>query len=170
MRGAIRAETRTTAMPDSVRRPLRLALAAAGLALAASPALAQSAACLEGQGYLKERQSIVASLNALGKKKIDPHKACSALTKLVANGNTTMKWVESNQAWCSIPDHFAQGLKVDHQKSVEMKNKACQVAAKITQMEKQARQAQQQQQSGGGGGLLGGPGLTGEYRVPRGAL
>ena len=38
-------------------------------------------------------------------------------------------------------------------------------------MEKKARaMAAQQQQGGGGGGLLGGPGLTGSFRVPQGAL
>ncbi len=38
-------------------------------------------------------------------------------------------------------------------------------------MEKRAReQAAQNAAGGGGGGLLGGPGLTGSYRLPQGAL
>jgi hypothetical protein len=35
-------------------------------------------------------------------------------------------------------------------------------------MERKARQ--QAQQGGGRGGLLGGPGLSGEYKIPQGAL
>jgi hypothetical protein len=49
-----------------------------------------------------------------------------------------------------------------------LRTQACEAAAKIAEMEKQARA--QQQGGGGGGGLLGGNTLSGEYKIPRGAL
>ena len=105
-------------------------------------------------------------VNGLGKK-IDPNAACSVFTKLAANGSATLKWLDANKDWCAVPDAFVDGFKADHQKVSSFKGKACQVAAQQATMQKQQREAAQ---GGGGGGLLGGPGLTGEYKIPRGAL
>jgi len=142
---------------------------AAGVALlAGSPALAQSSSCQDANKFLTERKSIVEQLNKLssGGKKLDPRSACTVFTKLVSNGETGVKWIESNKDWCQIPDQFAEGFKQDHTKAVSLKSQACQAAAKLTELEKKAR-AQAQQ---GGPGLLGGGGLTGEYKIPQGAL
>lgn len=145
---------------------LTLSLAAALIALPAlSPALAQGdATCQELAAHLKERQSIIKRINDWGKKKVDPRQACSAFRSLVSNGDKVVKFLDANQAWCQIPDTFAQSVREDNQRAEKMRAEACKVAAQVTQMEKQARQGAQ------GGGMLGGPGLTGEYRVPQGAL
>ena len=63
---------------------------------------------------------------------------------------------------------LAQGFKADHEKVGGIRAKVCQVAAQATKMEAQARA--QAQNGGGSGGLLGGPGLTGQFRMPQGAL
>ena len=152
-------------------RPASL-LAAAALAgglLASGPALAQ-AGCEESQKLLGERADIMKQISGLGKKQIDPGAACSVFTKLASNGAVVMKWMETNKDWCSVPDDFVTKFKADHQKVSAFKGKACQAASQRAVMEKQRRQAQQQAQQAGGGGLLGGPGLTGEYKVPKGAL
>jgi hypothetical protein len=140
-----------------------LAAAAAAL-LAAAPA--QSASCQDAQKFLGERQSLIQQINKLGgkDKKVDPRAACGILGKLVANGEAGVKWLDANKDWCQVPDQFAQGFKQDHDHSKEMRTKACQAAAQLTQMEKQARQQSKQ-----GGNPFGG-GLTGEYKVPQGAL
>jgi primosomal replication protein N len=101
-------------------------------------------------------------------KKIDPRPACTLFTKLVANGEATIKWMDANKDWCQVPDLAVTNFKTEHQSVSKTKGQACQAAAKMAAMEKQARQAQQQQQKGGG--MLGGPGLTGQYKVPQGAL
>lgn len=148
------------------RSLLTAAVAAAGI-VAAAPALAQSE-CQEAQKFLQERQSLIQQINKLGgegkKKQIDPRAACSVFTKLVNNGNTGVKWLEANKAWCQVPDQFAQSFEEDHKRAVSMKGQACAAAAKMAEMEKKAKQAQQ------GSGLLGGGGLTGTYRIPQGAL
>jgi hypothetical protein len=141
-------------------------LAAAGLLAAASPALAQSNTCQDAQKILGERQSLIQQINKLGgkDKKVDPRAVCSILGKLVANGETGVKWLDANKDWCQVPDQFTQSFKEDYARSKDMRAKACQAAAQLTAMEKKAKQQAQQ-----GGNPFGG-GLTGEYKVPKGAL
>jgi hypothetical protein len=163
-------------MPAFPLRPLALRLAFAGalVGLAGTPATAQNAACQEGGKIMNQRQAIVTQLSSLGKNKIDPRAACPLFGKLVSNGAAALKWLEANKDWCSIPDGFVENIKGDHAKAGELRGKACAAAAQVKLMENKARQAQQQQQQEGGpsgaGGTLGGPGLTGSFKLPQGAL
>ena len=120
------------------------------------------------QKHIEERKAIVARLQALGgkKKSLDPKEACALFGKLVANGASTLKWAETNKDWCQVPDSFVEGMKNDHTRATLLKGQACGAAAKQAEMERKARQQAQQ----GGGGLLGDPGLSGEYKIPQGAL
>jgi hypothetical protein len=149
---------------------LMAALAAAGV-LVSAPAFAQSSSCQEGQKILADRQGLIQQIGKLtdgGKKKqLDPRSACTIFSKLATNGDAGVKWIDANKDWCQIPDQFAQGFKQDHTRAVDMKGKACQAAAKMAEMQKKAAEAQKQ---GGGRGMLGGPGLTGSYSMPKGAL
>ena len=145
-----------------------LAVWAMSTALAASvfPAQAQSGGCQDIGAHLTERKSLVEAIQKLGQgkeKKMDPKAACAAFTKLVANGTTTLKWIEANKEWCQIPDQFSQGIKADHERVTKIRSQACSVAAKQAEMEKKGR-------SGEAGGLLGGGGLEGTYKMPQGAL
>ncbi|TGE02630.1 hypothetical protein EU555_02380 [Methylobacterium nonmethylotrophicum] len=145
-----------------------------GATLLGGAAQAQGADCTTIQKTLTERKDIVAKVNAAsqGKKaKITAAAACTLFTRLQANGNEGMKWITANKDWCSIPDSFVEGFKADHTKVTSLRGKVCNAAQQQAAMEKKARAMQaQQQQGGGGGGLLGGPGLTGSFRVPQGAL
>lgn len=146
----------------TLRLHLISAFAVAAVTSFTAPAFAQSASCQEAQKFLGERQNLIQQINKLsGKdKKIDPRAACGVLGKLVANGDAGVKWLEANKDWCQVPDQFAEGFKQDHQRSKEMRSKACRAAEKLTKMEKQTKQ---------GGNPFGG-GLTGEYKIPQGAL
>jgi len=149
-------------------------VAAAGI-LVAAPAIAQSSNCQDAQKFISERQGLIQQINKLSgegpkKKQIDARAACGIFSKLVANGDTGVKWLEANKDWCQVPEQFAQSFTQDHKRVVNLKGQACNAAAKMAQMEKQAKQQQQQQQQQGGGGLLGGGGLTGSYSIPKGAL
>ncbi len=126
--------------------------------------------CSAIQSTLLERKNLVAKANAASnsKKKMTPQEACALFGKLQANGNTGIKWITANKEWCSIPDSFSEGFKADNQKVGEIRNKVCGIAAQATKMEAQAKA--QAQNGGGGGGLLGGPGLSGSFRMPQGAL
>lgn len=137
--------------------------AVALLALATGEAFAQSASCGAIQGQLEQRKAIAQGLQAGGKKKLDAKTACAGFGRLVTNGASIIKWAEANKDWCQVPDSFIEGMKADHAKAQEIRAKACNVAAKVLQMEKQAK-------SGNGGGLLGGGGLTGPTTLPQGAL
>ena len=141
------------------------ALAALGTMLAPATAAAQSMDCQQIAKHLTERQEMVASINKLGKK-VDPRKACTAFRSLASNGEKIVAFIEENQSWCQIPDEFANGMKEDHKKTTDLRDKACKIAAQVNEMEKQAKQQAQQGQRG----VFGGPGLTGEYQIPRGAL
>ena len=96
-----------------------------------------------------------------------PQEACALFGKLQSNGAEGLKWITANKEWCSIPDSFAEGFKADHLKVSGIRTKICSVAAQATKMEAQART---QAQNGATSGLLGGPGLTGSFKLPQGAL
>ena len=144
-----------------------MALAALGLALAGTPVLAQASGCGDLQTHLGQRQSIAQKLQAGGKKQLDAKVACAGFNQLVQNGVTLLKWTETNKEWCQIPDAFIESIRADHGKAQAIRGKACSVAAKQTEMERQAK-------TGGGppgsGGLLGGGGLSGTSTLPQGAL
>ena len=144
------------------------AVLAVGVTLSAG-AFAQGAECGAIQTTLQARKDLVARANAASnaKKKMTPQEACALFGKLQSNGLEGMKWITANKEWCSIPDSFADGFKADHTKVVGIRTKICGVAAQAAKMEAQART---QAQNGGGGGLLGGPGLTGQFKMPQGAL
>jgi hypothetical protein len=154
--------------PIPARRPqLALAgLAALTLLAAPLPALAQSAACQELGTHLTERKSLVEAIQKLStgkEKKMDPKAACAAFGKLVANGTTALKWMESNKDWCQIPDQFIDGLKTDHDKVAKIRGQACGIAAKQAEMEKKAAQS-------GPPGPFGGAGLEQPFKMPQGAM
>jgi hypothetical protein len=143
-----------------------LILAAPLLATGAQAQAGGAAGCGDVQKILLERKSIASTLAPKKGQQMDARFACSGFGKLVSNGTTLIKWVDTNKDWCQIPDAFAEGIKADHGRAVAIRAKACGIAAKITQMEKKAKEG------GGGGGnaLLGGGGLEGVQRVPQGAL
>ncbi|MDB5511579.1 MAG: hypothetical protein JWR08_1062 [Enterovirga sp.] len=147
------------ALLAAVAAPLLLASAAS------TPAAAQAAGCTDVQPMLLQRKAISDRLAkaSQGKKQIDAKMACGAFGQLVANGQTLVKWIDTNKEWCQIPDAFSEGIKADHGRAVTIRAKACSVAAKAEQMQKQAKES-------AGGGLLGGPGLAGATRLPQGAL
>ena len=133
-------------------------------ALSVGTAHAQASTnCGDVAQHLEQRKAIASSLQAKGKKQMDARIACAGFNRLVANGATIIKWTDANKDWCQVPETFVEGIKADHAKAQEIRAKACNVAAKMDQMEKQAK-------SGQGGGLLGGGGLTGSTALPQGAL
>ncbi|WP_132250029.1 hypothetical protein [Methylobacterium segetis] len=150
-----------------------LAAGLTGALLIGGAALAQSADCGAIQQTLKTRQDLVAKANAASqsKKKMTPQEACALFGKLQSNGAEGVKWIAANKEWCSIPESFAEGFKADHVKVSGIRTKICSVAAQASKMEAQARA---QAAAGGGtpgaGGLLGGPGLSGSFKMPQGAL
>jgi hypothetical protein len=157
--------------PSHPRRPaLPSRLAPAGLAalacLAGAPAFAQAASCQDFGQTLTERRSIVEKLASMGnkKKQMDAKVACSMFGTLVSNGNSAVKWLETNKDWCQVPDALIENIKQDHARAVDLRGKACKAAAQQAAMEKKAKEG------GSSSGLLGGDGLTGSYKMPQGAL
>ena len=144
---------------------------AAPIAAAPAQSVAPGAGtdCNGIQKTLAERKNLVAKANSASsaKKKMTPQEACALFGRLQANGSEGVKWITANKEWCSIPDSFAEGFKADHMKVGGIRTKVCGIAAQATKMEAQART---QAQNGSGGGLLGGPGLTGSFKLPQGAL
>jgi hypothetical protein len=150
-----------------LRSHLAAALIGAGALTAAAPALAQSDSCADGQKFFMTTQTLTEQLNktAVKDKQLDPRAACPILTKMVANGDAGVKWLEGNKDWCQVPPQMAENFTQAVGKFKELRGKACQMAAKMNAMEKQAKDQAQR-----GGGMLGGNGLTGEFKVPQGAL
>jgi hypothetical protein len=156
-------------MPRYATRFLLVCAALSG-AVVTAPSVALANVCQEGPELLNQRRALIEKLNNLNKggknKQVHPSVACKALSELVTNGSAAMKWIESNGDWCQAPPNLKEGMKADHERATKIRTQACDAAKKVAEME---RRAKQQQQSGGSG-LLGGDGLTGTMRVPRGAL
>ena len=156
-------------MPRHATRFLLVCAALVG-AVVAAPSAALANVCQEGPEILKKRQTLIGKLNELGKggknKQVHPSIVCKAFGELATNGSEALKWIEVNGDWCQAPPSLKEGMKADHERVTKMRAQACDAAKKFAEME---RRAKQQQQSGGSG-LLGGDGLTGTMRVPRGAL
>ena len=151
----------------SLRTFLFAGLAAAGLVVSAAPALAQISGCEQGQKFLQTHETLSKKLNNLKDKnnKIDPVAACGLLAKLDDNADSMLKWMNTNKDWCQVPDQMIQSLKEGQANLSKAKGQPCKVAAQVRDMQKKAKQAQQQQKGNPFGG-----GLTGEYKIPQGAL
>jgi hypothetical protein len=162
--GQVNAQSMATTMPSSPLPTTPMSTQPA----APAPTVAND--CNGIQKTLAERKALVSRANAAStsKKKMTPGEACSLFGRLVTNGSEGMKWIAANKEWCSIPDSFAEGFKADHTKVSGIRTQICGVAAQASKMEAQARA--QAQAGGGGGGLLGGPGLSGSFKLPQGAL
>lgn len=117
------------------------------------------------QKTLQERKELVAKANSAStsKQKLTVQQACALFSKLHSNGLVGIKWINTNKEWCSIPDAFQQGFKADNDKVGGIRSKVCGMAAQAEKMQAQAAE-------GNGGGLLGGPGLSGSFKMPQGAL
>lgn len=155
---------------SGVLRAVTGGLAVAGAAAlatlaAAVPAAAQSSTCAEIEKSLIERKGIIQKIDGMqkAKEKPTPQEACSVFTKLVNNGASGVKWLETNKDWCQIPDAFLERYRQDHAKMMEVRGKTCSIAAKAAAMQK-AQSARPENQ------LFGGPGLTGSFRMPQGAM
>jgi hypothetical protein len=128
----------------------------------AAPQQGANAGCDKLVTLLTARRDMMTKINESAKKKqkLDAPTACVIFTKLTANGNEAIKWMSANKEWCSIPEQFITNVKNDNEKVTAIRGQACKVAEQIEQMKK----------NGGQGGLLGGSGLSGEMKVPSGAL
>ncbi len=126
----------------------------------AGTAWAQSNSCQDILPLLEERKKIVAQINSWNKggKKVDANMACSTARRLVANGDRALKWLADNKDWCSIPADFVSGFQKDQKQVSVFRTNACKAAAQAEKAEKE------------GGGMLGGGGLSGQYRIPQGAI
>lgn len=129
----------------------------------ASPVQAQAMSCNDINPMLEARSGLVERINALGTENVDPRQACPIFRELVENGEGVVAFLEDNQAWCQIPQNFVDGFMQDHEQVTGVRDQACQAAAEINRLENQARRQQEQ-------GQFGGPGLTGRFPIPQGAL
>lgn len=162
------------AAPAAPAVPASPPIAAPTVSLGAPPpsvapaqSIGQQADCGAIQKTLEERKALVMKANTASKakQKMTPQQACALFGQLQENGNRGIKWITANKEWCSIPDSFSEGFKNDNAKVAGIRTKICGMAAQATKMEAQARE-----NGGGAGGLLGGPGLSGSFKMPQGAL
>jgi hypothetical protein len=142
-------------------------------AAAPTPALAQaSPVCAEIGPLMQRQQAIIQSINAMGRKNVDPAVACTRFNSLVSNGQRLIAFVNANKDWCQIPDDFAKNVTGGQAQAVRVRNQACGAASQRAQMERKARAAQAQRQGQEGANpFTGTDGFTGgAWRVPQGAL
>jgi hypothetical protein len=139
---------------------------------ALAPAAAQQNVCQQLGPLMQRQQQLIQSINAMGRKNVNPATACQRFGALAANGARIVAFIDTNKEWCQIPDDFAANAKSGQAQALRVRGQACNAAAQRTKMEAQARaQAQRQQQQAGGNPFGGTDGFTGgAWRVPQGAL
>ncbi|MDR1828767.1 MAG: hypothetical protein LBR29_10585 [Methylobacteriaceae bacterium] len=136
------------------------------LVLLAAPARAQAPGCEDVKPILEQRQKIIAQINSWNKnkdKRVDPTAACQVGRNLVANGEKLVKWIELNKDWCGVPDQFAENILKDHKNSIGLRANACKAAAQMEKMKQQGA-------AEGHTNPLGAGGLSGQWKIPQGAL
>jgi hypothetical protein len=123
---------------------------------------ARAQSCNDDLGnFTKERTTEIEALNAISKShqgKLDPVAACPHLRNMKTIEGKMAAYLLKNKEWCNIPDDFINGFKSNSEKTAAMANQACELAAKVKQM-----------QSLGGGGL-GGGNLPPPPKLPAGPL
>lgn len=124
-------------------------------------AQAQGMSCNDINSMLEERAGIIERINALGSEDVDPRQACPIFRELDSNGEKIAEFLEDNRAWCQIPASFVDGFMEDKEQVSSLRGQACRAAAEINRLEREAREGQ---------GQFGGPGLTGRFPMPQGAL
>lgn len=153
-------------MSRFAKQVLLAGFAVFSLALTAPEASAQAtSSCQDIQKILGERKSLVDQLNKASEKKkqLDAKFACTVFNKLNANGTIAAKWLEENKVWCQVPDDFVTGFMKDHEQVAKLRVQACKAAAQMDAARKQAQQ-------GGNANPAWGGGLSGQYRMPKGAM
>ncbi|MGY6567392.1 MAG: hypothetical protein ACXIVE_00220 [Salinarimonas sp.] len=140
---------------------LTFAAMAAAVTFGGSGAQAQGMSCNDINPMLEERSGIIERINALGSEDVDPRRACPIFRELDANSEKIAEFLEDNRAWCQIPVSFVEGFMEDKQQVSTLRGQACRAAAEINRLEREAREGQ---------GQFGGPGLTGRFPMPQGAL
>ncbi len=140
---------------------LTFAAMATAFAFGGTGAKAQGMSCNDINPMLEERSGIIERINALGSEDVDPRQACPIFRELDANSEKIAEFIEDNQAWCQIPSSFVEGFMEDKEQVSSLRGQACQAAAEINRLEREAQE---------GRGQFGGPGLTGRFPMPQGAL
>lgn len=116
--------------------PLAALLAVTGLA----PAFAQMpGAPMGGQqqppcfnDFMPLRQDAekkAAAVRAAHDKKATPQEACRLIGLFSEAEAKVVNFVEKNGAWCGIPDQVAQGMKANHEHTVQLQKQVCTMAA-----------------------------------------
>ncbi len=130
----------------AVRRTGRPFGAAAALAMAGLLQVTAAHADCQSDinAIMKRRLNAVAAVNATAKKnggKLDPIAACPQLRSLASIEAEASAYFAKNGEWCNLPPDFAGKMSEAHAKTVSFATKACAVAVKMKDMQKQ--QAQQ---------------------------
>lgn len=141
------------------RRVVRLSLLAVPLLLiAGGPAMAMPASCqIEFQKKTAERESAVARINAMMKRRPSAQQACNAFNGLVGIENRMLKWMQDNKDWCQLPDEAINQMSEARARTRQVSGQACTAAR---------RQAQE----GVAGGANRAPPPGSGVRLPQGAL
>lgn len=108
----------------------------------AASALAQGSSCQDDvQKFAEQRKTAVTALNVIakaGKGKLDPIAACPKLKVLAAVEASFSGYLVKNKDWCSIPDDIIGNIGASLAKTQKFAAQACNVAAQVVKMKKQA--------------------------------
>lgn len=77
-----------------------------------------------------EAQRRAQAIQAAGKRKAPPKETCPLFNRFVAAEAKFVKYAAENGTWCGIPPDAVQQMKANHAKSVEIRGKVCEAAAR----------------------------------------
>ena len=121
--------------------------------------------CDDVRPILEERQKIITEIGSWKTNKsrqIDLATACVVGRRLVSNGDKLLGWLKDNKEWCSIPDQFVAGIQNDHKQSQAMRINVCRGNPRPNLRENQSVAGERNP--------LGAGGLSGQRKIPQGAL
>jgi hypothetical protein len=90
----------------------------------------QQQACVEKFGVLRDdAQKKAGAIQAASKNKVDPKTACGLFNNFSAAEAKLVKYAADNVSACGIPPEIINNLKAQHQKTIGIQTRVCQVAA-----------------------------------------
>jgi hypothetical protein len=100
------------------------------LAAAAAHAQAPQVNCVPDFMALRgEAETRGKALQAAGQRKAQPAELCPLFRRFAEAEAKVVRFMEQNQAWCQIPPQATQTAKQGHARTIEMRNKICQIAS-----------------------------------------
>src|SRR5581483_11858397 len=77
----------------------------------------------------QDAEKKAAAVRAANEKKASAQEACKLIGAFADAEAKIVKFAEKNGSWCGIPDQAVKGMKVNHERTLQLRKQVCMAAA-----------------------------------------